>query len=87
MEIDTLLDPARFAKEIRWLALDAHRTLRHSPNSADLRRLRRRIELVSSALGERRGRPLETWLDSLGRAVQLAALEGAASYRPMCLCA
>ena len=57
MEVDTLSDPARFAQAIRGLAHDAHRTLKHSPSPAALRRLSRRIELLASALGDRRERP------------------------------
>jgi hypothetical protein len=87
MEINTLSDPARFAQAIRDLALDAHRTLTHSPSSTALRRLSRRIELVSSALGDRRRGPLGTWLDNLGREVRSAAVHRAESARPMCICA
>ena len=87
MEINTLSDPARFAEAIRALARDANRTLRHSPSPATLRKLSRRIELLSSALGDRRGCPVGTWLDSLGREVQSAAVHRAESYRPMCMCA
>ena len=64
MEINTLSDPARFAQAIRGLARDAHQTLTHSPSAAALRGLSRRIELLASALGDRRGGPLGTWLDS-----------------------
>jgi hypothetical protein len=87
MEINTLSDPARFAQAIRGLARDAHRTLTDSPSPAARRRLRRRIELVSSALGDRRGGPVGTWLDNLGREVRSAAVHPAKSYRPLCLCA
>jgi hypothetical protein len=87
MEINTLADPARFAQAIRGLARDAHRTLTDSPSPAALRRLCRRIELVLSALGDRRGGPVGTWLDNRGREVRSAAVHRAKSYRPLCLCA
>jgi hypothetical protein len=87
MGISTLSDPARLATAIRGLAYDAHRTLSHTPSPADLRRLTRRIELLGSALGDRRGGPLGAWLDSLGREVRSAAVHRAGSSRPMCTCA
>jgi hypothetical protein len=87
MEINALSDPTRFAQDIRGLAQDAHRTLTHSPSAAALRRLSRRIELLASALGDRRGGPLGTWLDNLGREVRSAAARRAGSSRPMSLCA
>ena len=87
MEINTLSDPTRFAQAIRGLARDAHRTLTHSPSAAGLRRLSRRIKLLTSALGDGRGGPLGTWLDSLGREVRSAAVHRAGSSRPMCICA
>ena len=82
----SLSDPDRFAQAVRDLAYDAHRTLTHSPSPAALRQLSRRIELLGSALGDRRGGPLGTWLDNLGREVQSAALPRAGSYRRMCAC-
>ena len=85
MEINTLSDPARFAQAIRGLAREAHQ-LRHSPSEAALRGLTRRIELLASALGDRRGGPLGTWLDSLGQEVRSAAVHRARSYKPMCMC-
>jgi hypothetical protein len=84
MEINTLSDPARFARAIRGLARDAHRTLTHSPSAAALRRLSRRIELLSSAIGDRRG-PLGTWLDNLGREVRSAAVHRAGASSRMCI--
>ncbi len=87
MEINTLSDPTRFAQAIRALARDAHRTLTHSPSAAALRGLSRRIELLASALDERRGGPLGTWLDSLERAVRSTAVHRVGSSRPMCTCA
>ena len=87
MEINTLSDPARFAQAIRGLARDAHHMLTHSPSAADLRRLSRRIELLASVLGDRRGGPLGTWLDNLGREVRSAAVHQAESSCPTCLCA
>jgi hypothetical protein len=87
MEINTLSDPARYSQAIRGLAQDAHRTLRHSPSPVALRKLSRRIELLASALNDRRGGPLGTWLDSLGREVSSAAVDRAGSSRPMCICA
>jgi hypothetical protein len=87
MEMNTLADPAQFAQAIRYLARDAHQTLRHSPSAAALRRLSRRIELLASALGDRREGPVGTWLDNLGREVRSAAIHRARSARPMCLCA
>ena len=87
MEIDTLSDPARFARAIRDLAQDAHETLTHSPSAAALRELSRRIEVLSSALGDRRAGPLGSWLDNLGREVRSAAVRRAGPYRPMCACA
>ena len=83
----SLSDPARFAKAIRVLAYDAHRTLTHSPSPAALRGLSRRIEALASALGDRREGPLGTWLDNLGREVRSAAIHRDASYRRMCACA
>jgi hypothetical protein len=83
----SLSDPARFAQAVRSLARDAHRTLTHSPSPGALRQLSRRIELLGSALGERRGGPLGTWLDNLGREVRSATLPRAGSYRRMCACA
>jgi hypothetical protein len=87
MKITTLSDPTQFAQAIRSLAQDAHWTLRNSPSPADLRKLSRRIERLSSELGDRSGAPLETWLDSLGQEVKSAAIHRAASSRPMCICA
>jgi hypothetical protein len=87
MKITKLSDPTRFAQAIRGLAQDAHWMLRNSPSPADLRKLSRRIELLSVALGDRSGGPLETWLDSLGREVRSAAVDRAASSGPMCICA
>ena len=87
MDVNTLSDPARFAQAIRGLARDAHRTLRHEPSPAALRGLSRRIERLSSALGDRRGGPLGTWLESLRREVRSAAVNRARSYQPMCMCA
>jgi hypothetical protein len=87
MEVDTLSDPAGFAQAIRGLAYDAHRTLKRSPAPAALRKLSRRIELLGAALGDRRGGPLGTWLDNLGREVRPAAVRRAASCRRMCACA
>ena len=84
MEINTLSDPARFAQAIRALARDAHRTLTHSPSAAALRRLSRRIELLASALGDRRGGPLGTWLDNLGREVRSAAIHRAGCVPSRC---
>lgn len=84
---NTLSDPARFAQAIRGLAHDAHRTLTHSPSPAALRKLSRRIEILSSTLGDRRVGPLGTWLDNLGREVRSAAVRRAGPCRPMCICA
>src|SRR4051794_25825251 len=72
MEIHTLSDPTRFAEAIRGLARDAHRTLKHAPSATSLGGLSRRIELLESALGDRRRGPVGTWLDSLGREVRSA---------------
>jgi hypothetical protein len=87
MLIHTLSDPARFARALRGLAHDAHRTLADSPSPAALWRLSRRIDHLSSALGDRRGGPIGTWLDNLGREVRSATTDRAASYRSSCLCA
>jgi hypothetical protein len=83
----SLFDPARFAQAVRELAYDAHRTLAHAPSPAALRQLSRRIELLGSALADRRGGPLGTWLDNLGREVRSGAVHRAGSYRRMCACA
>jgi hypothetical protein len=83
----SLSDPARFAQAIRALASDAHRTLKHSPSPAALRRLTRRIKVLSSALGDRQGGPLRAWLDNAGREVRSAAIHQAEASRPMCVCA
>ena len=83
----TLSDPARFAQAIRGLAHDAHRTLMHSPSPVALRKLSRRIEVLSSALGDRRVGPLGGWLDNLGREVRSAAVLRAEPCRRMCACA
>jgi hypothetical protein len=64
VEIDTLSDPARFARAIRGLARDAHETLTHSPSPATFRGLTRRIDVLGAALGDRRGGPVGTWLDT-----------------------
>jgi hypothetical protein len=74
MDINTLSDPARFAQAIRGLARDAHRTLIHTQSPAALRRLSWRIEVLSSALGDRHRGPLGAWLESLGREVRSAAV-------------
>jgi hypothetical protein len=86
MEIHALSDPARFAQAIRAVAQDAYR-LRHSSSEAALWRLSRRIDLLASTLGDRRGGPLGTWLDNLGREVRSAAVHRAELSRPMCICA
>jgi hypothetical protein len=87
MEVYTLSDPARFAQAIRGIARDAHRTLTHSPSPAALRRLSRRIELLSCALGDRRRGPIRTWLDNLGRKVRSAAVHRAGASRRIGICA
>ena len=87
METNTLSDPARFAQAIRGLARDAYETLRHSPSASALRELSRRIDVLIGDLGDRRGSPVETWLDNLGREVRSAAIRRAVASRPMCLCA
>lgn len=87
MEINTLSDPTRYAQAIRELAQDAHRTLRHSPSSAALRSLSRRLKLLSSARGDLRDAPVGAWLNGLGRQVHSAAAQRAGSYHPMCICA
>jgi hypothetical protein len=86
MENSTLSDPARFAQDIRAVARDAYQ-LRHSSSEAAVRRLSQRIELLASALGDRRGGPLGTWLDNLGREVRSAAVHRASSSRRMSICA
>ncbi len=78
METTALSNPPLFAQAIRGLARDAHRTLRRSPSPAALRELSRRIELLASALGDRRGGPLGIWVDNLGREVRSAAVRRAA---------
>jgi hypothetical protein len=83
----SLSDPARLAQAIRGLAYDAHRTLTHSPSPAALRKLTRRIEVLSSALGDRQGDPLRAWLDNAGREVRSAAIRRAGASHPMCVCA
>jgi hypothetical protein len=83
----SLSDPARFARAVRDLAYDAHRTLRHSPSPAALRKLARRIEDLSSVLGDRQGGPLRAWLDNAGREVRSAAIRQAGASRPVRLCA
>jgi hypothetical protein len=83
----SLSDPARFAQAIRDLAYDAHRTLKHSRSPAALRKLARRIEVLSSVLGDRQGDPLKAWLDSAGREVRSVANRRAGASRPTCLCA
>jgi hypothetical protein len=87
MTVNTLSDPARFARDIRGLARDAHRTLTDSPSPAALRGLSRRIEALASTLGDRREGPLGTWLDNLGREVRSAAVHRAESSRSLCACA
>jgi hypothetical protein len=84
---DSLSDSARFAQAIRGLAYDAHRTLTHSPSPAALRKLTRRIEVLSSVLGDRRIGPLGAWLDNLGREVRSAAVHRVGSSRPVGICA
>jgi hypothetical protein len=86
MDINTLSDPARFAQSIRGLAYDAHRTLTHSQSPSALRRLARRIEVLTSALGDRPVGPLRAWLDNAGREVRSAAAHRAGSSRPVCVC-
>ena len=86
MEINTLSDPAQFAQAIRALAQDAHH-LRHSPSAAALWGLSRRIEVLASVLGDRRGGPLGKWLDNLGREVRSAGVHRTGSPRPRCICA
>ena len=87
MRVDTLSDPARFARAIRDLAQDAHETLTHSPSTAALRKLSRRIEVLSSTLRDRRAGPVGSWLDNLGREVRSAAVRRAGPYLPICACA
>jgi hypothetical protein len=84
---DSLSDPARFAQAIRDLAYDVHRTLKHSPSPVALRKLARRVEVLSSVLGDRQSGPLRAWLDNAGREVRSAAVRQAEASRPMCLCA
>lgn len=84
-------DPARFARAIRGLAREAHRTLRRPPSPAALCGISRRIDALTSALGDRRGGPLGAWLENLGRQlgrqVRAAAADRAGASRPGCLCA
>jgi hypothetical protein len=87
MKINTLSDPAQLAQAVRALARDAHQTLTQSPSAAALRRISRRIELLSFALEDRRGGPLGTWLDNLGREVRSAAIHWAGLSSSMCICA
>jgi hypothetical protein len=82
----SLSDPGQFAQAIRDLAYDAHRTLKHSPSPAALRELARRIEVLSSVLGDRQGGPLKAWLDNAGREVRSAVVRRAGASRTMCLC-
>src|SRR4051794_25219940 len=70
MDTNTLSDPARLAQAVRSLAQEAHRTLKHAPTPAALRRLSRRVARLSSALGDRRDTPLGAWLASVGREVR-----------------
>jgi hypothetical protein len=83
---DVLSDPARFAEAIRAVAQDAYQ-LRQSPCAAALQMLSRRIELLTSTLGERRGGPIGTWLDSLEREVRSTAVQQGGLSRSMCICA
>jgi hypothetical protein len=85
MEIHTLSDPACFALAVRTLAREAHQ-LRHSSSAVAARRLSRRIELLASALGDRRGSPVGTWLDRLGREVRCVAVHPPRAARRMCIC-
>jgi hypothetical protein len=87
MRINTTTDPAWIAQAIRDLARDAHRTLGHSPSPTAVRGLTRRIERLSSALGDRRRSPVGAWLDSLGREVRSAAIHRDGATRRMCVCA
>lgn len=87
MESNTLLDPAQFAQAIRSLAEDAHRTLKHGPSPAAVRRLSRRVELLSSVLGDRRDSPIGAWLASVEREVRSAAVRRANLAQRMCLSA
>jgi hypothetical protein len=87
LETQTLPDQAWFAQAIRDLARDAHETLIHSPPPATLRGLIRRIDILAAALGDRREGPVGTWLDSLRREVQSAAIQRTGATRPLCLCA
>ena len=82
-----LSDPAQFSQAIRDLAYEIHRTLKHSPSRAALRRLARRIELLSAVLEDRQGVPLRAWLENAGREVRSAAARQAGAPRPICLCA
>jgi hypothetical protein len=84
---NTLSDPARFARAIRNLAYDANWTLTHSPSPAALKKLSLRIDLLESALGDRRGGPLGAWLQNLGREVRSTAVSQAESCCSMCICA
>jgi hypothetical protein len=83
---ETLSNPAVFAAAIRTLARDAHQ-LRQSPTAAVVWGLSRRIERLASALGDRRGGPLGTWLDNLGREVRSNAVQWNGSTGATCRCA
>jgi hypothetical protein len=87
METRTLSDPARFARAIRNVARDAHRTLKHAPSAASLRRLARRIDVLADTLGDRRAGPVGAWLDSLGREVRAASVHRAEAALSLCPCA
>jgi hypothetical protein len=80
-----LSHPARFADAIRALAQDAHR-FRHAPSPAPFQILSRRIETLSSVLGDRRDGPLGSWLNNLGRELRTAAVRRAKSPQRMCTC-
>ena len=83
---ETLSDPARFAEALRALAQDAYQ-LRQSPCAAARQMLFRRIELLTSTLGERRGSPIGTWLDNVGREVRSTVVQSGGLSRSMCICA
>jgi hypothetical protein len=86
MPINKLSDPARFAQAVRTVARDAYQS-RHSSSEAALWGLSRRIDVLASALGDRRGGPLGIWLDNLGREVRSTAVHRARSSRRTCICA
>lgn len=87
MDTITLSDPAHFARALRDVARETHEALKHEPTPARLGQLSRRLDALTTALGDRHQGPLGAWLENAGRQVRSAAIQRDRAARRLCRCA